>query len=165
MGVRPCASLGGKLAIAQSHQPGFGKPIYSQNHLIRQRLSVVRMLCPMCGQPTSVDDRWTQVARRRTVGQLRAAGVADSMPEGLSDNRVLLDAGSITPLHRQCVDRSLKHCPYLKHEAEVKVMRFPHTWFVLPLMVEASEPGGQTVGVVSFLQICGVTDAIDRRSS
>lgn len=165
VGVRPCATVDGRLALGQSQHAGYGKPQYSKNHLVRQRLSVRRMLCPMCGQPTDPDDRWTQVAKRRTAGALRQSGSGDGLPVDVADNRVLLDAGSITPLHRRCVDRSLAHCPHLKHEAEVKVIRFPRRWLVMPLMIAATDDDGRTTPVVSFLQICGVTDAVDRRWS
>ena len=162
-GVRPCQTVGGRLALGQAHRPGYGKPQYSKNHLVRQRLSVLRMLCPMCGQPTAADDRWTEVAKRRTAGALRQSSAGGGLPAELADNRVLLDAGSITPLHKRCVERSLAHCPHLKHEAEVKVIRFPPRWVVTPLMIEATNAKGGVTPVVAFLQICGVTDAIDRR--
>ena len=53
LGVRPCPSIGGRLAICQAERPGVGRPQYSMNHLRRQRETVGRMLCPMCGQPTA----------------------------------------------------------------------------------------------------------------
>lgn len=163
-GVRPCATVGGRLALRQANCPGYGKPQYSKNHLVRQRLTVLRMLCPMCGQPTTEDDRWTELAKRRTAGALRASGAGDGLPTSLADNRVLLDAGAITPLHRHCVDRSMTHCPHLK-QAGVKVIRFPRRWIVMPLMIEATDEGGRATPVVSFLQICGITDAVDRRQA
>ena len=161
-GVRSCLTVDGAPALIQAQEPGYGKPQYSKNHLVRQRLSARRMLCPMCGQPTLEADRWTQVAKRRTAEALRQAGMG-GVPADIANNRVLLDAGSIAPLHRRCVDRSLAHCPFLKHEAEVKVIRFPRRWFITPLMVEGDAPDGGSVPVVAFLQICGVTDAVDRR--
>ncbi len=42
LGVGPCPSVGGALAILQAERPGQGKPLYSQNHAVRQRLSVQR---------------------------------------------------------------------------------------------------------------------------
>ena len=48
-GVRPCAGVGGGPALGQAEHAGFGKPQYSKNHLLRQHLTVARMLCPLCG--------------------------------------------------------------------------------------------------------------------
>jgi hypothetical protein len=158
LGAAPCATIGRRLALVQEHAPGIGKPQYSKNHLVRQRQSVVKMLCPMCGEPTSDADRWTQIAKRRTAGQLRERG--GNLRPDIDDDRVLIDAGSIAPLHRRCVDRSMKYCPHLKTSDDVMVMRFPADWLVLPLLVKAEEGDGVAV---AFLQLCGVTRTIDRR--
>lgn len=172
-GVRPCASVGGQLALVQAEQAGFGKPEYSKNHLLRQRLSMTRMLCPMCGQPTEQGDRVTQVARRIAAGKLRASGRAD-LPPTVPDEQIIVDAGAIAPLHRRCSDLSLKHCPHLRAEPAVDVQPFPVRWGLIPLMIEATAPlpGGfallavaavaAPVAVVTFLQLCGVTDQIDK---
>ena len=138
--------------------PGAGKPQYSKNHLVRQRLTVARMLCPMCGEPTEEGDRWTQIAARRCAGQLRARG--GQVRADIADDRVMIDAGSIAPLHRRCVDRSMKYCPHLRASDDVMVMRFPREWIVLPLLIKAETGPGVAV---AFLQLCGVTQTIDRR--
>lgn len=173
-GVRPCASVGGRLALTQSQQPGFGKPEYSKNHLLRQRLSVLKMLCPMCGQATAAEDRVTQVARRTPAGRLRASGRAPGLSPSIADETVLIDAGAIAPLHRACSDLSLRHCPHLRGDPNVDVMPFPERWVVLPLLIEASAPPmaghalmlrptvPQTVAVITFIQLCGVTGDVDR---
>ncbi len=172
-GVRPCPSVGGQLALVQTEQPGFGKPEYSKNHLLRQRLSMTRMLCPMCGQPTAPGDRVTQVARRVAAGRLRASGRAD-LPPTITDEQVIVDAGAIAPLHRRCSDLSLKHCPHLRAEPAIDVQPFPIRWGLIPLMIEATAPlpagfallavatVAAPVAVVTFLQLCGVTDQIDK---
>ena len=172
-GVRPCASVGGQLALVQSEQAGFGKPEYSKNHLLRQRLSMIQMLCPMCGRPTTADDRVTQVARRVAAGRLRASGRAD-LPPTIADEQVIVDAGAIAPLHRGCSDLSLRHCPHLRAEPTIDVQPFPARWGLIPLMIEASAPlpagfallavaaVAAPVAVVTFLQLCGVTDQIDK---
>jgi hypothetical protein len=166
LGVRPCPSVGGALAIVQADYPGLGKPLYSRNHAVRQRLSVRDMLCPMCGRPTSPDDRWTQVAHPVAAGRLRADGRGDRLPADLSDDRVLIDAGAIAPLHRACVDRSLRYCPHLKADPNIDVRRFPDRWVVLPLMARAEAPAqlflarpvpARAVPVIGFLQLCGLT--------
>ena len=127
------------------------------------------MLCPMCGKPTPPDDRWTQVARLTPAGLLRRAGKAEGLPREIEDRRVVLDAGSIAPLHKACVDRSLLHCPHLKADPNVNVMRFPEQWTLLPLLIEAApqiESGGVAAAgailVVTFLQLVGVTGRIDK---
>lgn len=174
LGVRPCASVGGRPAIVQAEAPGRGKPIYSQNHAVRQRLSVRDMLCPMCGKPTTPEDRWTQVAHPARVGTLRQARGASGLPAGLDDDDMVLDAGAIAPLHRACSDRSLRYCPHLKADPNIDVRPFPARWAVLPLMVRAEAPPQlflaqaeppRTLPVVGFLQLVGLLDASDARAA
>lgn len=169
LGVRPCASVGGRLALAQAERSGFGRPQYSKNHLLRQRLTVRGMLCPMCGLPTAANDRVTQVARRVAAGTLRVEGRAAGLPRDIEDDLIVVDAGPIAPLHQACSDLSLQHCPHLR-SVEVEVMPFPQVWTTLPLLIDATppEPPGYAVfaippprspvAVITFLQICGVTD-------
>ena len=132
-GVRPCPSVGGRLAIVQQDRAGFGKPQYSLNHFVRQRLSVARMLCPMCGLPTREDDRWTQTARRTTAGALRARGLGAALPASVPDPRVVINAGAIAPSHRACAERALEHCPHLRADLEAEILAFPRAWTVHPL--------------------------------
>lgn len=172
IGVRPCPTVNGRPALVQVSRAGFGRPQYSRNHLVRQRETVLRMLCPMCGEPTPPDDRWTQLARLTAAGLLRRTGQAAMLTREIEDRRVVLDAGSIAPLHRRCVDRSLMYCPHLQSAPDVRIMRFPERWAVLPLLIEAgpvleagagiSAAAGAMVMVVTFLQLVGVTDKLDR---
>lgn len=173
IGVRPCPTVGGRPALTQVSNAGHGRPQYSKNHLVRQRQTVLKMLCPMCGEPTAPEDRWTQVARLTPAGLLRRAGKAPGLSREIEDRQVVLDAGSIAPLHRRCVDRSLRHCPHLKASPDVNVMPFPARWTILPLLIEAAPiveagagPAGVTAGaailVVTFLQLVGLTGRIDR---
>lgn len=171
IGVRPCSTVQGRPALVQVSNAGYGRPEYSRNHLVRQRQTVIRMLCPMCGEPTSVGDRWTQVAKFVSAGLLRRSGKAGDLPREIEDRRVLLDAGSIAPLHRACVDRSLAHCPHLKADPNVNVLPFPAKWTLLPLLIEATpiaEAGatplglGAAVAVITFLQLVGITTRVDR---
>ncbi len=168
IGVRPCATVGGRPALVQKDLAGFGRPQYSQNHLVRQRRTVLNMLCPMCGRPTAADDRWTQVARLTPAGLLRRAGKAVGLSREIEDRRVVVDAGSIAPLHKACVERSLRHCPHLKADPDVNVLPFPTRWTILPLLIEAApilETGaaaGAAILVVTFLQLVGITERTDR---
>lgn len=167
IGVRPCPTVGGRPALVQKDAAGFGRPRYSQNHLVRQRQTVRGMLCPMCGRPTEAGDRWTQVAKRTPAGLLRRAGKAAGLAREIEDRRVLVDAGSIAPLHKACVDRSLRYCPHLKADPNVNVRPFPARWTILPLLIEAApmlENGavaGAAILVVTFLQLVGITDSTD----
>lgn len=173
LGPRQCPSVDGGLALCQSEAAGFGKPEYSKNHVYRQRLTVRRMLCPMCGEPTTAEDRVTQVARRAPAGVVRGGGRSPGLPHQIPDDLILIDAGSIAPLHRACSDRSLTYCPHLKATPNVEVMAFPPRWVTMPLLIEAtlppppghalmvSRPGPQRVPVITFLQICGLTEDRD----
>ncbi len=175
LGVRPCPSIGGRLAICQAERPGLGRPQYSMNHFRRQRETVGRMLCPMCGEPTASGDRWTQIAKRVPAGLLRAKGLGAAMPAAVPNERIMIDAGSIAPLHEACVKRSLEHCPHLRSHPGVEVMAWPEHWTVAPLLVQATapptplavlaapRPASPSVAVVSFLQIFGLTDEMDPR--
>ncbi|RZJ93935.1 MAG: hypothetical protein EON88_13550 [Brevundimonas sp.] len=161
-GVARCASIGGRLALCQDEAAGYGRPEYSKNHLLRQRLSIRRMLCPMCGQPTHQGDRWTQVARRTSAGSLRRGARRVELPNEIQDGRVVVDAGSIAPLHKACSDLSLQHCPHLKADPNVDVQRFPERWLVTPLLIAATADDGGETPVVAFLQLMGVTERIDK---
>jgi hypothetical protein len=174
LGVGPCASVGGRLAVRQADRMGEGKPQYSMNHFRRQRESVAKMLCPMCGQPTAKEDRWTQVAKRIPAGVLRARGLGAALPPVITDERLILDSGSVAPLHDACVKRSLEHCPHLRGHAEIDVQPFPERWTVFPLTVQATAPAQpfavmatprqpKPMAVIGFLQILGVTEDSDPR--
>jgi hypothetical protein len=163
-GVGPCPSVDGVLAVGQAWRPGEGKPLYSRNHLFRQRKSVREMLCPMCGQPTSAGDRWSQTGRWTTAAEVRAKGMGVWLPPDFADDRRLFDAGAIAPLHRACAERALTHCPHLKGMADHELKPFPAAWLVAALSVEAKPKPGTSnlpqrpVAAVTFLQLIGVPD-------
>ena len=175
LGVRPCPTIGGRLAVCQAERPGLGRPQYSMNHFRRQRETVGKMLCPMCGQPTQAGDRWTQIAKRTPAGLLRAKGLGAALPAAIPDERILIDAGSIAPLHDACVKRSLEHCPHLRSHPGVEVMAWPEHWTVAPLLVQITAPAASLAvlaapraapppsAAVTFLQIFGLTQALDKR--
>jgi hypothetical protein len=160
-GVGACLTSPGLPAVMQASHPGYGKPNYSENHHYRQRVSVMRMLCPMCGQPTQKGDRWTLTAKRKTAGALRAQGLGDSIPSDLADTRVVIDAGAISPLHKGCAEVSAVQCPHLSADPALDLKPFAPRWIVSPLLVPTDQP--DLPPVVAFLQLCGITDAHDRR--
>lgn len=161
-GVSPCPSIDGGLAVGQADHPGEGQPLYSQNHLFRQRKAVREMLCPMCGAPTPAGDRWTQTGQPTTAKAVRAKGLGGWLPAGMKDSHALLDAGSIPPLHRACAERALIHCPHLEGMADHQLKPFPVGWLIIPLTVEATPPAPPgnlpraSMAVVTFLQLLGV---------
>jgi hypothetical protein len=162
LGVAPCPSIDGGLAIGQASKPGEGEPQWPRNHLFRQRKSVREMLCPMCGLPTPDGDRWSQTARWTTAAEVRAKGLGVWLPADFADDRALLDAGAIAPMHRACAERALAECPHLAALPDRELKAFPAGWIVVPLTVEV-RPGGAPANVlqrglaaVSFLQLLGV---------
>jgi hypothetical protein len=165
-GVAPCPSVDGVLAVGQTWAPGEGRPLYSRNHLFRQRKSVREMLCPMCGQPTEAGDRWSQTGRWTTAGALRAKGLGVWIGPQYPDDRPLFDAGAIAPLHRACAERALLHCPHLKGMADHDLKPFPGAWIVVALSVEAkpnhalSNVPQRARPAVAFLQLIGVPDHV-----
>ena len=158
-GVSRCASVDGQPAASQAEKPGQGRPLYSQNHLFRQRRTVREMLCPMCGKPTPDDDRWCQTATWTTAGDLRARGFGPALPADLPDDRAMLNCGAIAPLHHACASTAVTRCPHLGAMADKTLKRFPPGWVVIPLWIEAKSPAGHSVPVVSFLQLVGVANA------
>jgi hypothetical protein len=163
-GAGACLTTPGLMAVQQREQAGFGRPLYSQNHHFRQRVSMLRMLCPMCGKPTAKGDRWTLTAKRKTAGQLRAEGKGDSVPADLPDARVVIDAGAVAPLHKACAERSAVQCPHLSADPALDLRSFVIRWKVSPLYVPLAEGAPADMPpIVAFLQLCGVTDATDRR--
>ncbi len=172
-GVGPCASVNGQLALLQEDRPAIGRPLYSQNHLRRQRESVRSMLCPMCGKPTPSDDRWSQTGKRRAAGVLRARGLGRLLHPAIEDARIIFDAGSVAPGHRMCMERALLHCPHLQAEDDRELKAFPQQWTVTPLYVEAipkavpqhylatqgSRPS--SLPAIAFLQLCGILETSD----
>jgi hypothetical protein len=164
IGVGPCPSVDGALAVGQAERPGQGEPLYPRNHLFRQRRSVREMLCPMCGEPTADGDRWTQTGRWTTARDIRAKGLGVWLPPEFADDRRLLDAGAIAPLHRACAERALIRCPHLKGMDDTRLKAFPGAWIVAALSVEArpshalSNVPQRAVAAVTFLQLIGVPE-------
>jgi hypothetical protein len=157
-GVSRCPSVDGQLAVTQQIAPGEGHPLYSRNHLFRQRKSVREMLCPMCGAPTAAGDRWSQTAKRTAAGNLRSRGFGPALPVDMADDQALLDCGAIAPLHRACAETAARRCPHLSQMDDLELKRFPEAWVIIPLWIQAKPPGpdAKNTSVVTFLQLVGV---------
>lgn len=92
--VRNCRWVGGKLALWSPHRPGEGHPVYAKPHMVRQRQSVARMLCTVCGLPTPTFDRWW-------------FGLGERIPEWAL-------ATTEAPVHYDCARTALRACPHLR---------------------------------------------------
>lgn len=159
-GVSRCPSVDGQLAISQEIKPGVGEPVHTRAHLFRQRRSVGEMLCPMCGEPTHEDDRWSRTAQPTTAGALRARGLSPALPPAMPDAQPLLDCGAVAPMHRACADLGPAERLLPDDKSGRELRRFPKAWIIMPMWVEgrSSKPQGKSVAVVSFLQLVGVED-------
>jgi hypothetical protein len=155
----PCPSVDGQFALQQVEKPGVGRPVYSKNHLFRQRKSVREMLCPMCGQPTHSGDRWTQTGRWATAGEFRAHGLGGWLPGGLADAAPLMGLGAVAPLHRACAERAVLHCPHLGGMADRTLKPTPEAWIVAPMMVRPPPGAVGARPAISFLWLIGVPQA------
>jgi hypothetical protein len=171
--IGPCPSVGGQVAVLQDERTQYGRPIYSKNHFRRQRESVRKMLCPMCGQPTRRGDRWSQTGKHIPAGVMRARGLSNSIPAWIADKRIILDAGAISPGHLTCMSRSLEQCPHLRELDDRELKPFPDKWHVTPMSLEAvlkprtqgasvTASAPQTMLAIGFLQLCGITNRVDR---
>ena len=169
LGAAPCMTVPGMMAAAQAHRPGFGRPVYSQNHFIRQRMSVRRMQCPMCGEPTAEGDRWTLTARRLSAGALRGKGMAAPSPRDLADNQIVIDAGSVAPRStmpalsspwsnaRISAPSRTSICGHSPPDGSSRPCS-PPVPAAPVVMISATRPPQ----LVCFLQLCGVTDEVEQ---
>lgn len=101
--VRPCRWVDGRLAVWSPHRPGVGRPIFAKPHFVRQRQSVTRLLCTVCGEHTPPADRWW-------------------FGHGQMTDRHFMTMES--PVHRACAELALSVCPHLKGR-EADLARFP----------------------------------------
>jgi hypothetical protein len=111
--IRPCQYAGGKLAIWSPYKPGEGKPVFAKPHMVRQRQSVARFVCTVCGKPTPEDDRYWF---------------------GLGEIREGYFMTTEAPVHRECAEHSLKVCPHLRGRAR-DLSRFPSGYRVLASII------------------------------
>lgn len=111
--IRPCRWANGQLALWMPHTPGVGEPIFAKPHMVRQRQSVARFLCTVCGEHTPEDDRWWF-----QLGQVQEGYFMTTE----------------APVHRCCADQALLVCPHLRARG-FEPVRFPTRYSVLSAIV------------------------------
>jgi hypothetical protein len=94
--VRPCKYAGGRLAVWQPFKPGEGSPIFAKPHSVRQRQSVARFICTVCGKETPATDRWWFKLGAVTDGYWMTTEA---------------------PVHHDCAQLALRVCPHLRGRA------------------------------------------------
>ncbi len=114
--VRPCRWAGGSLAVWSPHKPGEGRPLFAKPHMVRQRMSIARFVCTVCGEPTPPQDRfWFR------LGQFQDGWFMTTE----------------APVHRCCAETALKFCPHLRGR-EADLEPFPKAYSVLSAIVGGS---------------------------
>lgn len=97
--VAPCAYFGHP-AICQMVAPGVGQPRFGKPHAQRQRETIARGLCDLCGRPLKGHTRVSLSHARPVVHG--AQGLAVLQVEPL--------------LHRECAAMSMRFCPSLRRD-------------------------------------------------
>lgn len=123
--VRPCRWADNRPAVWQSHAPGEGRPLFAEPHAVRQRQSVAKMLCTVCGQPT-------------LPGQRYMFGLGQWMPFGTG---AFVWATTEAPVHHRCAQLAQDRCPHIRRHG-LKPIAFPPSFTVLAQLV-----GGQMFGL------------------
>lgn len=144
--IRPCRWVGGALAIWSPQSPGVGRPIFAKPHMVRQRQSIARMLCTVCGEPTPKNDRWWFALGGYQEGWFMTTEA---------------------PVHRECADLALAKCPHLQRNGCARdLTRFPGGYSILSAIVGGSlcdDDFGVKIGgrrVVGHLKIAWPESAI-----
>lgn len=119
--VRPCRWAEGRAAVWQRHAPGEGRPHFADPHMTRQRQSVARMLCTVCGEPTQPYERF-----------MFALGMWTAFGDGA------VWATTESPVHRQCADLAAEICPHLRRQG-LEPIPFPEGHKVVAQMVGGAE--------------------------
>lgn len=111
--LRPCRWAGGKLAVWSPHKPGEGKPVFAKPHFVRQRQSIAKYLCTVCGEHTPTSDRWWF---------------------GHGEYREGMFMTQEAPVHHVCGELSLEKCPHLR-KLDAHLERFPQPHSILHAVV------------------------------
>ena len=122
--LAPSQMFPGMRELIQFEDPGNGVPQFQGMNLMRQRRGVNAHLCQVCGQATSVADRWLFPAVTGAFIRVKV-GVryATHMP----------------PTHGKCAERAAKLCPQLRASAAEPVLAPREAGFLAP---ETSLPAG-----------------------
>lgn len=103
--IRPCKYAGGELAVWQKTAQGVGRPIFTKPHFVRQRISIARYVCTVCGEHAPAEDRWWFA-----LGAYRGEWFMTTE----------------APVHKKCAEHALQVCPHLKlKNAGENLSRFP----------------------------------------
>lgn len=95
-----CEHAGGLRALCNAVAPGEGTPVFGSPHCQRQRETIAKDWCDLCGKPL----------RNRTKVSLSHAR---PQPHGADGWAVL----QVEPLlHKECAVISMKHCPSLRRD-------------------------------------------------
>lgn len=117
--IRPCRWAQGALAIWAPHAPGTGRPIFAKPHMVRQRMSIVRFICTVCGKPTQAGDRWWFQLGTFQEGWFMTTEA---------------------PVHRVCAEQALELCPHLRRlGCAADLAPFPPRHTVLSSIVGGAE--------------------------
>lgn len=109
--IRPCRWVQGRLAIWQPTSPFVGRPIFARPHFIRQRMSITKMICTVCGQPAPEGDRWW-FAMGEYVDKWWATTEA--------------------PVHKKCGELAMQLCPHIRRGQHAENFSpMPRGWAVL----------------------------------
>lgn len=117
--LRPCRWADGRIAVWSPHRPGSGRPIFAKPHFVRQRQSIARYLCTVCGEHTPTNDRWWFAH-----GEFIEGGWFTTQE---------------APVHHKCALLSMDVCPHLRR-TNAELSRFP-----TPQQVICSVVGGHAV--------------------
>jgi hypothetical protein len=118
---RPYTSGGQQPAVCQANRPGDGRPVFAHPHMVRQRKSVAKMLCTVCGEPTPENDRWMfSMGERHMIQGVEAWLTTES------------------PVHCRCADLAAEACPTLR-KGGFKPARFPRRYAIIAQLVGGPE--------------------------
>lgn len=101
--IRPCKYAEGRKALWMPYSPNVGRPIFAKPHMVRQRQSIARFICTVCGKHTPLDDRWWFKLGHMQDGHF-----------------ITTEA----PVHHECGSLGLKLCPHLRGK-EADFEEFP----------------------------------------
>lgn len=98
--VGRCRYFDGQIAIMQAVAPGQGTPLFGKPHAQRQRETIARDLCDLCGRSLKLSTK-ISLSHARPV------------PHGANGWAIL----QVEPLlHKKCAAESMRFCPSLRRD-------------------------------------------------